>query len=208
MDQSNLLVNSDYPFDKIVYMDSGSFTIPAFGFNDESIPNPLTFTPLMMGTWSLDPSFDVSYDLGTLFSSFINTGIEANPTDIIIRTNNSTSSSVTFYYRIFGFEPSNSNQTAQYTASVADDFILNTDYNYSKLFDADVISANTTVEHDQGHRVQVLVWVQNGDTITFKPHSDVDITSNNVTAEVTDSSVIFSFYSTSALIHYRIYLDR
>lgn len=207
--QAQMVINSDFPLDKIIIMKSGSFTIPSFGSHDASISHDLPFRPLPMGTWSLTSNFDTSYDIGALFNNFIQSGVESNNADIIIRTNNLTGSAVTFYYRVFGFEPTTSNLSAPFTASLADSFIINTDYNYTKLFNADFISVDRTVTHDLGYRPQVVTWVEGTTgTITYKPYMEADSTVNNITAQITDTEVVFAFLSTTLKLHYRIYLDR
>jgi len=95
--------------------------------------------------------------------------------------------------------PSNVSLDAAYTASLSNNFQLNTNYNYTKLFLADiaVAAATSTIYHNLGYRPQVITWIKTGSTFEQCNISGY--------AKVNNSTVIITAPSND--IHYRIYLD-
>lgn len=212
----NFLINSDYPIDQIIYIYSGSVLIPAFDFNDVTIPHGLPFTPLPMGQWSTTSDFSVSYEIssgplgGTPYT--VNTGIEANATNIIFSNNNNTGSPITVYYRIYAFQPSNASGDSPHTKSQDADFIFSSDYNYTKLLSSGVTGtlgagAATAVTHSLGYYPQVMAWKEKTGVITPLVFAGLD--GGGHSAQVTTTTVLFTASTSdpSSLFHYRIYLD-
>lgn len=204
----NFLLNSDYPVDKIVYKISGSFSATGGGglgtlsqFNHN-----LGFRPLIIGTWSTDSNFSTSREGG--FFSFegtdpdtIYTQFYSNDTQISISTFNPTVPTVTIYYRIYGFMPSNINADAAFTASLADKFQLNTDYNYTKLYLSGITTAaaTTTITHNLGYRPQVMAWLK--DASIYGTEMIVDMGY----IKVTTTTIVITAPSND--VHYMIYAD-
>jgi hypothetical protein len=208
-DSRNLLLDTDYPLDKIIYMTSGSFSAAGGGGLDTvyEITHNLGFTPLVIGTWSTDIGFSTSREGGffafegtdpnTIYTQFF-----ANSTKITVTTSNPTASSVTIYYRIYAFTPSDVNLDASFTTSVADIFALNTDYNYTKLYSSGIATAAaiTTITHGLGYRPQVMAWIKDG-SAAYGTSMVVDMGYVKATA----TTVVIT--SPNKDIHYRIYAD-
>lgn len=213
------LLTTDYSLDKIIWMNTGSLSIPANNFIDLNIPHGLSFMPLPLGSWSTSSDFSVSYEIntgplgGTPFT--INTGLSANGTNVILHTTNNTGSAVTVFYRLYAFMPSDQNQDAPFTSSVSSKFLLNTDRNYTKLFMANILTqgavggtpVSQTVNHNLGFYPQLAAWQEVSGTVGPLVFSTIN--GDGLRAEVTPTSVIFTFQGTAASrVHYRIYADR
>jgi hypothetical protein len=204
-------LTTDNPLDKIIYMKTGSFTAAAMSLTTHTVAHELPFIPLLDGSWSTDASFElISYDPGSgpvssapgfIFNTEVS--FDADATNIRLGAFNVTGSAVTVHYRAFGFAPSNASGVTPFTASTADRFILNTDYNYTKLFAAGRVTSNTTIIHNIGAKPQVSLWREVGTIITKQNNSS--IISSDPRASVGVDSV--SFILSSGAIHYRMYLD-
>lgn len=173
---ANLLYSTDYAQDKVIYLNSGSFTIPTpTAGSYHTIAHGLGFIPLVAGGWSTGSSFTTTYDFGsgTTPSSSpaswpfnVSLEIAADATNIYIIPANISGSSQLVYYRLYAFEPSTSAATIAATAASADSFVFNTDYNYTKLYSASALtglsaSSSNTVTHDIGTVPQVNAWATN-----------------------------------------------
>lgn len=212
---SGFLATSDYPQDKVIYMASGSFSASA-GSTTQNIAHGLPFKPLLDGTWSTDSTFALSYDMGSgpvstvagaLFN--IEADVSSDSTNAIITVGKATAGSTTIYYRIFGFEPSTDNLSADYTANSADSFILNLDYNYTKLYDANAVTTSTVVSHGLGYKPQVSMWEETSGTIR-KKNENRNGTAANTYTTITTTAVTITFDGSAPAgtkAHYRIYLD-
>jgi len=210
----NFLLNSDYPIDQVVYIRQASYTMGPG--TDITIAHGLSFTPLVMLQWSLNSDFSVAYEDNTGpfpgdydFWGLVVTA-EANSTNIILRCGG-TASSTTVYVRIFGFQPSDSNADVASTVSLGNKYIVNTDYNYMKLFlqgktGSIAAGGSATITHNLGFYPHVLVWYETSGTIT----PSIAMPRYNCTAEITTSQLIFRNEDTlggSSIAHYRIYYD-
>lgn len=216
-------VSSDYPLDKIVYMHTLSLTISAGGFNDQVFPHNLPFTPLVLGQWSFDSDFTTAYDFnsGPRFGAggtlLLQTALHSDATDITIFNSNNQGSPVTVYWRIYGLMPSTVSEVAPFTASTADDFIIDTDQNYSKLFmsgvtaSSAVVGSTETVVHGLGYRPQVLVWTENASYTTWAGSYALEGVNGGNRCRVGTENIILirdSLFLTSAVrFHYRVYID-
>lgn len=214
-DAAKMDLSTDYPLDKIIYITTGSFSIPGNDFVDLPIAHNLSFTPLMDGTYSTTPDFSISYDVGSGSPYASSTGffaisnyIDADATNVNFHAINYTPSTVTVYYRFFGLMPSNVNALASFTSSTADDFVLNTDYNYTKLLYAGITSTDITITHNLGYRPQVVIWGEVAGTITKIRFSDVNNPDPPYLVKVTNTNVQINMSSSGVYAcHYRIYLD-
>lgn len=215
-----MLICSDYPLDKIIYMSSGSMTIAPGGIPPvEYVPHNLPFRPLLVFSHSETSNFDISRTNGILFYGVLDqSGITVDTTDnvnIRIIGYNLSSSSKTIYWRCYGFMPSTVNLDAPYTASIADDFVVNTDYNYMKLFDNQYIPAaapGSTVygPHNLGYRPRALIWERSSaaESILFYGNATDDATSDKVLIEDNQLSFYKGTSPGGAIgYHYRIYID-
>lgn len=222
MDPRNFLVISDYPLDKIIYLYEGQLTAAAGGFATASIPHDLPFAPLIVGNWSTSPLWSVTYEQqsGPIAPnnnySPILYGFDVtsnNSASNITLTNYISGAPVTAYYRLYGFQPSNSNVDLLATND-ADNFILNTEYNYTKLLSANTASIAesfsidqfVTVTHNLGYIPQVIYWIERSNLIERGAQTTPN--GSAISCRVTSDSVIFkSSQALAATLHYRIYID-
>jgi hypothetical protein len=216
-------VSSDFPLDKVVYMHTLNFSISAGSFNDQIFPHNLSFTPLMLGQWSLDSTFATAYDAnsGPRFGAGgtlrLQTSLSSDATNITIRNTNNEAFGVTVYWRIYGLMPSTVSEVAAFTASTADDFVIDTDQNYTKLFDAGVtgfsstLGSSVTVNHGLGYRPQVLTFSENATLTQWMGSYSVEGSAGNNRCRVDSNNIVLIRDSTvlpSALrFHFRIYID-
>lgn len=196
-------------------MTSGSFSA-SFGSTTENIAHGLPFKPLLDGTWSTDPTFALSYDMGggpisTVAGALFNiqADVSSDGTNAIITVGKATAGTSTIHYRIFGFEPSTDNLAAPYTSDAADSYILNTDYNYTKLYDASAVTTSTVISHGLGYRPQVSMWEETSGTIRKKNENRNGSAANTYTT-ISTTAVAITFDGSAPVgtkAHYRIYLD-
>lgn len=153
------LINSDYPMDKIIYFKQYD-NLP--GGESVSIPHNLPFIPLLFGVWSMNADFSDPRGFAGLYANFGYVSISADSTYVHI-------SSVTdspAYIRIYAFEPSDSHADIPPTNTMAGEFILNSDYKYSKLQQALIVDYNggvgVSVPHNLGYKPQVMAWEEIG----------------------------------------------
>lgn len=218
VDARNFLLNTDYPIDKIVYLTSGSMTLDGL---PHTIAHGLPFIPLVGGYWSFSSSFDTTYDFYSgdfpsgnpsfLFAHEVQ--ISSDATNITLNTTDIIGDSPTFYYRIYALAPSTmtSSLNPVLTAS-ADAFILNTDYNYMKLYINETYTMGTaatyTVTHSLGYKPRIAGWYEFfGSTEPILRAGDTS--GGIIKAEVTDTQVIVSngFGLNIPNLYLRIYLD-
>jgi len=179
---SKFLFHSDYPVDKLVALGTLDFTVPATTNGFVYIPHDYSFIPLMWGSWALDASYSTLYGLNSgpvsaaptvsPFSSLMK--VRADATQIILEGQNYTGSTVNFYARIFGFEPTTADQFLDGTSPVGDGFQFNTDYNYTKLYLHDYIDqaagtgspVSRTIPHGLGTNTQIITWKEDAGVVT------------------------------------------
>lgn len=199
VDSRNLILDTDYPLDQVIYLKTGQFS-----GSGTSFAHNLGFTPLIVGTWSTSSTFPISmeggypgYEVFDPTAEYITFG--ANSTNISI--NRLTSQTGTRYFRIYGFMPTNVNVDVAETVSQSNNNIFNTDYNYTKIFLEGIATPSgsaTTINHNLGYRPQVSAWIEQASGyITAAPAYQCP--------KVTTSSIIIpaSSYNT----HYKIYTD-
>ena len=140
--------------------------------------------------------------------------LTADSTKIQIGYNDYNAPSSRAYYRIYAFEPSNSTADVTPTSTNANKFILNTDYNYCKLYKKGTVSgnANSTITHNLGYIPQMMAWMET-EGIIF-PINDSDWFNHGVIGDpsgiqLTTTSIVFKYAGRGANnIHYRIYYDQ
>lgn len=223
-DPRNFLLNTDHPLDKIVYMTSGSFTVSSSTSKEVTITHSLGFIPLVFGVWSLDSSFSNPQEFDMLSSDLYAadfpyvTWLESDVNSVYITFQNNSGANKTMYYRIYAFEPSNSQSIINHTSNIVDfsSYIINTDLKYLKLYMSGikiVTSPTEYVYHNLGYRPAVMLWEYNNFT-----HSN-SITPINQPVLYVDSAYSTGFpftpyvdtekinFPTAGTFHYRIYLD-
>lgn len=219
---NEFLKNSDFPMDKVIFMASGSTTVGAHSSTDESVAHNLNFTPLPLASWSPSSSFAVSYEettgprTGGSFIQFVTS--YSDETNVTISCVNGGGSSYTFYWRVYCFEPSDKNELAPYTSSSSTNYIINTDYNYSKLYLADVFHQAAvggtpviqTVAHNLQYYPQVMIWqhfYSSNRTVSYKV-AGLGLLATEMIASISTTTLSFQFESSSEMdVHYRIYTD-
>ena len=219
----NFKIDTDEPLDKVVYLKEGSINIGASSAVSSSIAHGLPFIPLTNMIWSTTPNFSISYMAGSgpqandplLFQLGIDSAVEADATNNVVSFTNFFTSPVTIYYRLYSFEPSDSNADSLSTINQGDPFVLNTDYNYTKLYIQGklTLSASTSVFHGLGYIPQIEVWVGTA-TQNYPPQQFLN-TLDTSTSGIGDIGVYattttLNFVGTvsgALYLHYRIFLD-
>lgn len=216
----NFLINSDYPMDKVVYQFSSSQTMDGSTFF--SFPHGLPFAPLIDLTWSYTPDFSVSYTINAgpapasvpsyLFDLQVYASSDA--TNIYIDCYGPASAQ-TVYYRIFGFQPDDSNVTLPSTVASGENFIFNSTYNYAKLLTAGHAPFTAggvfiTIPHNLGYLPQVQVWQKTTRTNLIAVSGDdpsgswqIEVTSTSLTMTLSPFNSL-----SSGTLYYRIYMDQ
>ena len=212
VDPREFLLNTDYEMDKIIYFKEGSFTTPHGQYKSITINHNLSFVPLVFGILSFNSDFTntrtIPFSLSTIAASSTSScSLDADSTQISLSYLDEPGRfSTTVRYRIYGFEPSNSREKVGATNKYAKNFILNTDYNYCKLYKKGVANSGETITHNLGYIPQTLAWKETtfyGDPI-ISPIDDSTLS----TSEVTINSQKVKFNVPDATkIHYRIYYD-
>ena len=223
VDPREFLLNTDYEMDKIIYFKEGKFTASAGNLKTVQIPHNLGFAPLIFGLGSFNESFtntrtlplvDVNNPNGAFIFDFEATDANIN----IYYQDVNGRFPTTIYYRIYGFEPSDTKNKIGPTSSHAKEFILNTDYNYCKLFKKGTVAgdADTTINHNLGYIPQFLAWYEYkslGTPTVYPVETNVwndPLTSLPYGIAITSSKVTFKYSATgisNSKIHYRIYYD-
>jgi len=223
MSLQDFLIDSDYPLDKVVLLNSGSIDLSStFDYN---FLHFLTFTPLVKVVWSTVPDFSVTYGVSdgpvSISPSFPFMPrlvyARANSTEVQMSFGN-PGTYINIYIRVYGFMPSNVNLDAPFTASSADDYVINSDYNYTKLYlsgvtaSSSVSGSSEVVNHNLGYYPQVEVWFEKGGYIWASSESSVVDLATRSYESFEVSTTTFTMYRSPflfgpELFHYRIYLD-
>jgi len=217
-DAKQMLFTSDYPSDKVVYLNEFSIVVPVTASDSHVIAHGLSFTPVVAMVWSPNSDFSVSYTTAdTAYNESVSGGLPtgmffealSDGTNIEILLFNNTGGPQTVYFRLFAFMPSNVNVDTPFTANAADDFIFNTDYNYTKLYlngRADT-TTTTTINHGLGYIPQVALWNENAGTFSIQFIATYDPSNGTVGAQITDQDLNILPFATPDFSHYRIYID-
>ena len=213
VDPRDFLLNTDYEMDKIIYYTSGSITADEY---QKTIAHNLGFKPLIFGVCATTSDFSdprtIPYENITQNNS-IWFYAKASSSNLYLEHVNFSDQNSKMYYRIYAFEPSSSTADIEPTSENASKFVLNTDYNYCKLFSKGELNGNGTVTHNLGYVPQVLAWYEvnlspNDATKVVIPidmSQPVNPYDTPMDTKVTTSNVVFQGYP--GKIHYRIYYD-
>lgn len=209
----DFLFNTDYEMDKIILFKQGEFTTTT------EIDHGLNFAPLVFGIWSIDKDFKSVNTLGWADSSpqigytpLLSVECYATSSKIKL-TSAGNSNNTKIYYRVYGFEPSGVHENSPKTSKHANQFVLNTDYNYLKLYKTGVFTtANEQIAHNFGYIPIVMAWVEMtlGGVTRIQPLETAS-EYTDFALVVTDSvlkskSIIFP--GVVDKIHWRIYYDK
>lgn len=217
----DFLVNSDYPVDKVIFLQSYSVFLASLGFEDLTYAHGLSFTPLVVARWSTNSNLIPTYNIlggPTISSGYAyTTRIWADSTNIYISATNNTGSDATIYFSVYGFMPSTDDDDVTPTASSADSFALSSDYNYTKLYlygtvDLPTGTGSQSVLHSLSYYPQVSLWMEQSGSIypvIYNAVSTVVPAFNEINYYVTTNSLVIDHYDLLSVrkIHYRIYLD-
>ena len=212
VDPRKFILNTDYEMDKIIYFVEGNITAG----QSKNIIHNLDFTPLIFGVCAFNSDFSDSRALPYEYFTQDNTvafTIFADGTKIQIGYDDYNQPSSKAYYRIYAFEPSNSSAVVPATSNNANKFILNTDYNYCKLYKKGTVSGNTDtfIGHNLGYLPQVLAWSEDssGLVIPIESNNWEDPITNTPTGVAVGTTTIQFKFAGAGLgtIHYRIYYD-
>ncbi len=229
----NFLLDTDYPLDMVVYLITGSISMTGSSAGTAVIHHELDFTPLCSGSWALTPDFSVQYeyDSGTFPSNNIGVSLfdqtlslsttlfgnsgGADSTNVNILWINNNSSPMTAYYRVYALGPPDVPVMAPYTASSGDKFILNTDYNYTKLYinsSQDLSPGNTyTTNHNLTYVPQLGLWTRRTSNGLVSPYDTQNVQSSffDFTVSVNGSSLVLQTDSPTTINkeYVRLYLD-
>ena len=226
MDQRDLLLTSDYPMDKVVFIQSGSMTIAPHQTSQANIQHGLPYIPLVFGNYSLDPSYDTAYEYGSgpIYSDPAIAAFTTQPTAIsnttnirVTATNYGNTKPITIYYRVYCFRPSNAPESIVPNTNIGvDPFMINTDQEQVQLMYAstssfpDVPSSvyeQTVFTHSLGYRPQVMSWVERGGTIENLYQSSPDNGSVDIVVGTDSLLLRVTPYSLAGTVHYRVYTN-
>lgn len=204
---TDFLLNTDYEMDKIVFFIEGKLD----NWEEKEIPHNLGFAPLVFGVCSYNEDFSDSRTIPYTWVRQHETvyfGMRSYSDKIYIQfQSDENPPHDKVYYRIYGFEPTTVNKPIGSTSKDADKFVLNTDYNYCKLYKKGIIEGNNTVDHNLGYIPQVLIWEEPAENcilpIEYSSPEDPWVGYVRYLA-VTDKSITSYGYPK---IHYRIYYD-
>lgn len=222
---SKYKLSTDFPLDKIVFITSGSFTVPNQGFIEHKIPHGLPFVPLATGNWSTSATFEVAYEFGTgeIDTSTNFVFYKADPTLTsnadhikIILGNYYSGASITVNYRVICFQPSNIPPVSIRRTNVnVDDFMLDTDQSQVMLLkkgfvDMPTVSSGTVTttafSHNLGYLPQTTIWIERFGEIENKYQAAPGL--GSLDCVVTNNSInIVANGSIAARVHYRVYVN-
>lgn len=156
---NDFLLNTDYMMDKIILLKTGSFV------GSLEIPHSFKNTPLPFGVWSTNSNFESSNTLGAVEYGGVGSEVElgvacrANDSKILLESHGNGNDSTTIYYRLYAFAQNNDNTNIGATSKWAKTFVLNTDYNYLKLYaNGEFNENNLSYTHNLGYIPQVMAW--------------------------------------------------
>lgn len=220
----DFLFSSDFPLDKVVWIHERSETVNSMN-QFITFAHGLPFTPLIRVVWSTNSSFSTTYGVGDGpvggaggFIPFdpILGAAWADSSDVTLVA--SAVSSYTMYIRVYAFIPSNEDVDADFTVDDADNFVLNMDYNYSKLLmegrtdNLTTLGQSVTIDHNLGYYPQVELWYeQNGNIQVFTRSNPLDYAYYiEFSGKVTPTQLVLRRDNSTVggqRFHYRIYGD-
>lgn len=208
VDPRDFLLNTDYELDKIILYKTGSLNN---GDYDVSVPHGLPFTPLIFGVCAFSEDFSDPKTIPYFYQTtndFTQFNALAFSSDIKLSFSSTDASLTKIYYRIYAFEPTESAAKVASTSKFAEQFILNTDYNYCKLFKRGVTTGgDATIAHNLGYIPQVLAWEERSGLIYPINESAPEDPQMNMPEYISVSDTSVTIKSSADKVHYRIYYD-
>lgn len=210
-DPRNFLLNTDYPMDKIAGYRTGSFNITYnayYGWYDggATLSHSHGVYPLCTLVWSFNANFSPSYT-ETSINDINGYQVTCSSTTSNIELYGFTwNGPATIYYKIFYFLPSDANVDVASTQSSLDNFVINTDYNYPKIFmDGSFTGTSTTINHNLGYYPMVDIWTLVGSSCRRIIWSNIRPSAYN--GERLTTTTLSLFNGDSTTWWYRIYAD-
>lgn len=211
-DPRDFLLNTDYEMDKIILVKTGSFVRRA------EIPHDLGFAPLPFGVWSTSEDFSTVNTIGVSdyesypgYTPRLGVDCASYSDKIKLAASGDGKDTTTIYYRLYGFEPPESSADVTTNSTMANTFVLNTDYNYRKLMAQGTFTQDyQEYAHNLGYIPQVMAWLKasedwGGDIEPIMGASNyndfkISLTANKIIAGNVISSGVEKIY-------WRIYYD-
>lgn len=179
----HFIFNSDYPIDQIVFYKAIDSAVTADSTWSTSIKHGLPFKPLIVGVWSTTSDFSVTIPIDeTGFS--MKSKSYSDRIELSLDVDTSITSGH-IWIRVYGLEPANGTGGAAKTNVSSNNFLLDTDKDYSQLlfngaFTSDISSegiekvyytykkydsvvdtaSNVVVYHNLGFLPQVIMWAE------------------------------------------------
>lgn len=216
VDPREFFLNTDYEMDKIIYFKSGELSVNS----PVEFAHNLAFTPLLFGVCAFNSDYSDSRPIPyvEVFGGGVGYACTAiaYPNKIHLEYSNlNLDPPGKMYYRIFGFEPSDSRANTPITSKYAKQFIINTDYNYCKLLKKGFVdcspNSTATVNHNLGYIPQAIIWQQDQSGSIVIPNRismpQPDLPSALQAIDVTNNSIVVHNASGQNRYHYRIYYD-
>lgn len=208
----DFLLNTDFEMDQIILAKTGDF------IGTVEIPHSLQYAPLPFGIWSTDENFSTVNSIGVSdpgsypgYTKRLGVDCVSFSDKILLKASGDGSNTTKIYYRLFAFEPDNIRKTAPHTANFANQFILNTDYNYRKILATGVFTqSGQEYEHNLGYIPQIMAW---GDYTEFGSGHGIEpilYASNYTNAKitVTPTKIKVGDLLTNEKTYWRIYHDK
>lgn len=206
---NDFLLNTDYEMDKIVYFKSGDIMPTSGSVYIDSFD--YGYIPLVFATFSFTEDFSDTR-MSWTFTDTLTINLEAVSNGIKLTYRNTSNPNQKLYYRVYGFMPSDSKANTGNTQKSAKQFILNTDYNYCKLYKKGIATSDITITHDLGYTPLVLAWQEypwsNPAPSVITPCWVSGYESDNLASiSATNNAVTISGVPANNKVHYRIYYD-
>jgi hypothetical protein len=210
VDPRNFLLNTDYPMDKIAGSFTGSKLVAGSSSETVTLSHAFGAAVLPIVKWSTTSNFAVSYEessTNTVAGYGVLANSDTDSVNIIIGNNNAGAG--TIYYRVYYFMPYDADVDVLATASGLGNFVINTDYNYSKVFLEGRTTANPqTITHNLGYYPQIEAWnIRSGVYRHVMYGESYGGTVYDMSITVTTTTAVFTSATANDRFYYRIYAD-
>lgn len=179
-DPRDFLLNTDYEMDKIIYFQKFEWT--ASTMTTVEVAHNLPTAPLIFGVWSTNPDYTDSNEIGEANNPWdqalqirATVDLEKITFTLVPAMQDNAYVTTKFYAMVFGFEPGSDwydPYSGEYlkltghklppTSKYAKAFIVNTDYNYLKLYKSGNLGTwqtdHSEYTHGLGYTPQILSW--------------------------------------------------